>query len=208
MLKPREKFQEFGADGLSNCELISILLGSGVEGKSVFDVSKRVEKIIVKYTAVDSSSITELQKIKGIGKVKAQRIIVALELGRRIYDDKSTKLLSTRDVWLLTRSMLTDNNEKVFVLYLNGKNQLLGTKEIASGGHNSTYIDVRILIKRAIELLATGIILVHNHPSGDIKPSTSDIVTTRSIRSACELMGIRLLDHVIITTDSYFSINE
>lgn len=206
MLKPREKFQEFGADGLSNCELISILLGSGVEGKSVFDVSKRVEKIIVKYTAVDSSSITELQKIKGIGKVKAQRIIVALELGRRMYDRNLSKILSTRDVWLMTRSMLKECNERVIALYLNGRNQLLDSKEIASGGGNSTSIDMRLLIKRALELMASGIILVHNHPSGNLSPSNADIVATKTVRSACDLMGIKLLDHVIITENEYSSI--
>lgn len=208
MLKPREKLIEFGVKSLSNHELIAILIGSGIEGKDVFSISKKVEKLILKIFNTDSFSIKEFQVIKGVGKVKALRILSALELGKRIYSDKAQKLLSTRDVWLLTRSIVNGGNESVIALYLNGNNQLIDSLEIARGGINSIYIDVRLLLKKAIELMSSGIILVHNHPSGNVKPSDSDIVTTKTVRSACELMGIKLIDHVVVTSESFCSINE
>lgn len=206
MLKPREKLHEFGVEGLNNYELIAILLGSGIEGKDVFSISRKVEKVILNNSYLGSTSVQDFQKIKGIGEVKAQRLSSALELGRRMYDRNLSKILSTRDVWLMTRSMLKECNERVIALYLNGRNQLLDSKEIASGGGNSTSIDMRLLIKRALELMASGIILVHNHPSGNLSPSNADIVATKTVRSACDLMGIKLLDHVIITENEYSSI--
>ncbi|HQF37118.1 MAG TPA: DNA repair protein RadC, partial [Candidatus Dojkabacteria bacterium] len=178
-----------------------------IEGKNVFSISKRVEKVIQNNASLGSISVQKFQEIKGIGKVKAQRLSSALELGKRIYNQEVTKILSTRDVWLMTKSMTKDCNEKVIALYLNGRNQLLDTKEIASGGGNSSFIDMRLLIKRALELMASGIILVHNHPSGNVKPSNSDLVATQTVRSACDLMGIKLLDHVIVAEDEYTSIS-
>lgn len=205
-MKPREKFSEFGITGLSDHELVSILLGSGVKGNDIASLATKVLEVLKRMILEKEVSLERLNKIKGVGKVKAQRIVAALELGRRLYVFKEGQLLSSRDVWILTRHLASDSQEKVMVLYLNGRNELLESKEIAKGRVNSAYIDNRVIFKRAIELMATGIILVHNHPSGDLRPSDSDISTTQMVRSACELFGINLIDHIIITSESYCSI--
>ena len=208
--KPREKLLHKGTRALSDAELIAILIGSGSKNESAVALARRILKANDNnLNTLAKLSVSELQKFKGIGEAKAISIIAALEIGRRRRMEKAlevSKIGSSKQVFECMQPLLGDlPNEEFWVLYLNNSNKILYKHQLSKGGLTGTLIDTRILFKKALEVAATALILVHNHPSGKLVPSESDRQITQKIIAAGKLMDIRFLDHVIITEKAYFS---
>ncbi|MBT3209686.1 MAG: DNA repair protein RadC [Bacteroidetes bacterium] len=208
--RPREKLLSKGINSLSNAELIAILIGSGTRNESAVDLSKKIlQNSNNDLKELGKLSIAQLQKNKGIGEAKAVTIVAALELGQRrklseiINKEKITK---SQDVAEYFQSILSDlTHEEFWVLFLNRANKIIERRKISQGGVSGTFIDNKIIFKYAIENLASSIILCHNHPSGNINPSKSDIAITDKAVEIGNLFDISVLDHIIVTEDSYFS---
>jgi len=208
--RPREKLLLKGTSALSDAELIAILLGSGTAKLSAVDVAKKVlAHVDNNLDSLARLTIKELMKAKGIGEAKAITIVAALELGRRRKDqspDEKPKIDGSKSAAALIKGELMDlPHEEFWVLLLNRANRLMKKKRISEGGVSGTVADPKIIFKLAVEELASAIIVVHNHPSGNIKPSESDISLTKKIKEAGKLLDISLLDHLIIARDKYFS---
>ncbi len=208
--RPREKLLSKGTSALSDAELIAILIGSGTAKLSAVEVGKKV--LAHAENNLDSLaklSIKELMKAKGIGEAKAITIVAALELGRRRKDhspDEKPKIESSKAAFDLIKGDLMDlPHEEFWVLLLNRANRMFKKKRISEGGVSGTVADPKIIFKLALDELACGIIVVHNHPSGNLKPSDSDINLTKKIKEGGKLLEISLLDHLIIAHDRYFS---
>lgn len=208
--RPREKLMLKGKTILSNAELIAILIGSGNRSESAVALSQKILLSIDNdLNALAKLSIEELMKFKGIGEAKAISIITALELGkRRQFETKEIieQIKSSLNAATILQPLLGDlEHEEFWVLYLNNSNTVLAKTQISKGGFTATLVDVRLLFKKALQLSAVGIIVAHNHPSGKLKPSTSDIQLTNKIKEAGVTLDIKLLDHLIITEKAYFS---
>jgi len=208
--RPREKFLNKGRSSLSKAELIAILLRSGTRQESAIDLARRI------LNTVDSDLIElgklkpdALQKINGIGPTKAVTIAAALELGRRRQEAelvKKQQITSSKDIFQVFGTKIGDLlHEEFWVMTVNRNNRILGTRMISSGGITGTVADVRMILRYCLEMNATGLILSHNHPSGNLKPSEQDLKLTHSIKQAAGWMDIELLDHVIVTETAYFS---
>jgi DNA repair protein RadC len=208
--RPREKLLLKGTPALSDAELIAILLGSGTAKLSAVDVAKKVlSHVENNLDSLAKLSVKELMKAKGIGEAKAITIVAALELGRRRKDqspEEKPKIESSRTAVNLIQGDLMDlPREEFWVLLLNRANRLVKKKRVSEGGVSGTVADPKIIFKLAIDELASGIIIVHNHPSGNLRPSESDIHLTKKIKESGKLLEISLLDHLIIAHDRYFS---
>ena len=208
--RPREKFIEKGREALSNTELIAILIRSGTQDRSAMVVAKDVLAVANdNLSLLAKLQMKDLLEIKGIGDAKATCLMSALELGRRrrLSDAADRlKITSSKDVFELMKPLLEDlETEQFWVLYLNNDNRVLNKQKSSDGGITATVVDVRIILKRALELSATGLVLCHNHPSGSLVPSQSDKHITKKIKNAGSYMDIRVLDHLIVTDQSYFS---
>ena len=207
--RPREKFIEKGASNLSNAELLAILLGSGSKDESAVDLAKR----ILNYTQNNLSElgrlgIEDLTQFKGVGEAKAVTLCSAFEIARRKKDEvvEKVKITSANDVYIEISPYVSHlKHEEFWVIYLNRANVVLRKEKISSGGVSGTVVDNKIILKKALLNLASSIILVHNHPSGNLKPSIQDKKVTQKMKSACELLEINLLDHLIIAGNSYYS---
>ena len=200
--RPREKFLAKGISALTDAELIAILLATGTKNLSAVDLAKNMlANAENNLHLLGKKNVADLKKIPGIGEAKAITIIAALELGKRrkSADNEQTKVTGSKVVFELFQPMLGDlPHEEFWVLFLSRSNQIKDKEKISLGGTAGTVIDVKIIMKHAIEKLASGLILVHNHPSGNIQPSDNDLKITEKIKKAGELMDIATLDHVII----------
>lgn len=208
--RPREKLLQKGTRSLSDAELMAILIGSGTADESAVELSRRILAMADNnLNELGKKQINDLLKFKGIGEAKAVNILAALELGRRRKEQTPAEKLvitSSRDAAEYFRSLLEDLPvEEFWVLLLNRSNTVIDKFMVSQGGLTGTVIDVRIILKTALEKLASGMILCHNHPSGNTKPSDADKNITRKIKSAAELMEISVLDHIIIAHHQYFS---
>ncbi len=208
--RPREKLLLKGKAALSDAELIAILIGSGNAGESAVDLSKRILQS-VKNNLIELSrlSITDLEIFKGIGEAKAISVIAAMELGRRRRSsevlEKKT-IASSRDAYELLQVYLGDlHYEQFAIVLLSRANQVLKIENISEGGMSGTVVDPKKIFKLAINHNATSIILGHNHPSGNIKPSDSDIMLTKRMKGAGKLLEISIFDHLIIGHEKYYS---
>ncbi len=208
--RPREKLLEKGRNALSDAELIAILLGSGTKELTAVELAQK----ILHHAGNDLNklgklSIKELMQHKGIGEAKAITIAAALELGRRRKESDSkqkTFIKSSKDAYEFIAPYLSDlHHEEFWTIYLSRNNSIIHHAKIGQGGISATIADIRIILKTAIEHLASGIIICHNHPSGNNRPSDSDITLTNKIKEAAKLMDINLLDHIIFTDKSYYS---
>lgn len=211
--RPREKLMGQGRRALSDAELIAILIGSGSRTESAVELSKRIlhhyENDLNKLGMV---SVAELSKFKGIGEAKAISIIAALELGRR-RDETETKapeiIQGSRTAYQALRRHLMDLNHEEFWILLLGRNCKVLSKELISkGGLSGTVADPKIIFHIALQHQASSIILAHNHPSGNLKPSQQDIDLTKKIFNAGRILDIGVLDHIIIAGQSYFSFGD
>lgn len=208
--QPREKLLLKGKGALSNAELVAILIGSGNREESAVELSKRIlASIDNSLNELGKLTVDELIKFKGIGEAKAISILTALELGRRRKLEevlKKPKIASSRSVFDVMQPIIGElPHEEFWIIFLNNANKIQLKMQLSKGGITGTLVDTRLVFKRAIELSSTGIILCHNHPSGTLKPSTSDIHLTMKIKKGGEVLDIKVLDHVIITEKDYFS---
>ena len=208
--RPREKLLLKGTSSLSDAELIAILLGSGTTMLSAVELAKKVLGE-VNHSLHDLArlSVKDLTRIKGIGEAKAVAIIAALELGRRrreIELDEKPKITGSRDVYDLLKSHLQDiRHEQFWVVLMNRANRVIRKQQISQGGVAGTVADPKIIFNVALQELASGIILAHNHPSGNVTASQADIDLTKKLKEAGRLLEIQVLDHVIIVGQRYFS---
>lgn len=208
--QPREKLRDKGKDVLSDAELIAIIIGSGNRDESAVDLAKRIlASVDNNLNALGKLSLKQLMEFKGIGEAKAITIAAALELGRRrkLEDTKQlNKITSSRDVFDLMQPILGElPHEEFWILYLNNSNKVLQKIQLSKGGITGTLVDVRLVLKTALEFGAVSLILVHNHPSGTLKPSSADKDLTMKLKKASEHLDIKVLDHLIVTESAYFS---
>lgn len=207
--RPREKMMQKGRKSLSNAELLAILIGSGNRNETAVDVSKRIlKKFDNNLNSLGKASITDLCRLNGIGNAKAVSILAALELGHRQtqYINNHQQITCSKDSFYTLSPFLSSiNHEEFWCLYLNRANKTIATEKASQGGVSGTLIDVKIIVKKAVECLASSVILGHNHPSGNLHPSPEDKTITKKIKSACETLDISVLDHIIICDQQYYS---
>ena len=208
--RPREKLSAQGRRSLTDAELIAIMIGSGSRNETAVELSKRIlHHYDNDLNKLGKASIAELSNFKGIGEAKAISIIAALEIGRRRNDFETTApdtVGSSRDAYNIMRRHLVDLYQEEFWILLMGRSQkVLGKELISRGGLSDVLVDPKIVYSIALRYMATGIILIHNHPSGNLKPSSGDIAITKRLSEAGKLLEIQVLDHLIITDKSYFS---
>lgn len=213
--RPREKALTHGIRSLSDAELIAIIFGGGLPGMSVVDLARNILRDCDnRLNYVAQLSMEELMaKYKGVGKAKAVCLAAAFELGRRnrqqTAEEKSPQIRMSQDVVDIMQPKLEGlEYEEFWVLMLSRSNKVKYVRCVSQGGTAATMVDVKLLLKRAIDCLAEGIILVHNHPSGNLTPSVEDCKLTQNIKEAAKYLGIRVLDHVIIGKDKFYSFND
>ncbi len=208
--KPREKLVHKGKSVLSDAELVAILIGSGSKEESAVELSKRIlASVGNNLNELGKLSIQQLTQFKGIGEAKAVAISAALEIGRRRRGEEAlriNKISSSRDAFELLLPTLGDlPHEEFWILYLNNANKVLLRSQLSKGGLTGTLVDVRVVMKQALELGAVALILAHNHPSGTLKPSKADREVTQKLQNAGAALDIKILDHLIVTQKDYFS---
>lgn len=209
--RPREKALAKGLDALTTTELIAILLGSGTQGESVVDLAQRLLKESDnKLSELSKRSVRNLVKsFKGIGEAKAITLLSAIELGKRYAQEniEETPTLNTPDkVFATMRYHFADlQHEEFWAIYLNNAKRMISKIRISQGGVSATIVDPKIILRYAIENLATAIILVHNHPSGNLMPSRKDDNQTERIAKAAKLFDIQLVDHLIVAAGNFYS---
>jgi DNA repair protein RadC len=208
--RPREKFIQKGSEALSDSELIAILIRSGTPDRSALVVAREIFSLANdNLSSLAKLQLKDLLTVKGVGHTKAITLMTALELGRRRRlseaEDRSM-ISSSNDVFDLMKPLLEDLSvEQFWTVYLNNSNKVLSQQKISEGGMTATVVDVRLILKRALEVNATALVLCHNHPSGALKPSEADVILTEKVKNAAKLMDIQVLDHIIVTDQSYFS---
>ena len=208
--RPREKLLLKGKRALTDAELVAILISSGNREETAVELSK---KILIScdnnLNELEQLSIIQLTRFKGIGEAKAIAILTGLELGRRCRLEeaiKKDKITSSKDVFEIMQPIVGDlKHEEFWVLFMNNSNKVLHKLQLSKGGLTGTVVDIRLLFKHALDFLATGIILCHNHPSGGLSASTADKEITQKLKKASLTLDIKLLDHLIITEKAYFS---
>jgi len=213
--RPREILVKQGAETLNSAKLLAILLRTGREGVSAEELARVLLNHFGSLRAIDSASIQELQKIDGIGMAKAAQIKASLEMGKRLMKEKAEKkrrIKSAKDAISYVRDYyspyLRDSNKEFFnAILLDVKNKVIDNIELSKGSLTGAVVDATEIIKESAKKSASYIILVHNHPSGEIEPSEEDIDTTKEIMKACRLIGIKVLDHIIIgrNEEDFFS---
>lgn len=207
--RPREKLMLKGKSALSDAELIAILIGSGSRNESAVDLSKRILASADNLNVLGKMSISQLMNFKGIGEAKAITIISALELGRRRRAEDTaelTKITSSKLVFEIMQPLIGElAHEEFWVLFLNNSNKVISKSQLSKGGISGTIVDVRMVFKLALENGATGLILCHNHPSGNLQPSDADRKITKKIKQAGDSLDVKVLDHLIITETNYYS---
>ena len=209
--RPREKAIRHDIRSLSNAELLAIILGGGMQGKSVMDLSR--EMLSKAHNSLDSLSRMRINEMcrafKGVGPAKAVSLAAAFELGLRCRDEKAKAectVRSSKDAYNYIRGHLERlDREEFCILTLSRSNRITGAECVSRGGTAATVVDVKLLMKMAVDRLASGIIAVHNHPSGNLHPSAEDDRITKKIKEAAQILDMRLLDHLIISPDSYYS---
>lgn len=208
--RPREKLQMKGKRALSNAELIAILIGTGTKEHTAVELSKRILKASGgKLKELSRLSAADLMKNKGIGEAKAVSLIAALELANRSGSEQGLarkKVSSSRDVYVFFKPLLQDSSyEEFWIMLLNRGNKIINSICISQGGLSGTVADPKKIFKTALEQYAASVILCHNHPSGNIKPSESDIRLTQKLKKAGSFLDLPVIDHIILGDDSYFS---
>jgi len=208
--RPREKLLLKGKQSLSDAELIAILMGSGSRNESAVDLAKRILKDSNdNLIEISKLGVKDLMKFKGVGEAKAISIIAALELGKRRRGAEALerkKITSSQDLFEYFSGILGDSNYEVFyILLLNRANKVIREIMISEGGLSGTVADPKKIFKIALEYNASGIILCHNHPSGNIQPSDADIKLTKKLRHAGEMLDLPVIDHIIIGEENYYS---
>ncbi|WP_047545279.1 RadC family protein [Psychroserpens sp. Hel_I_66] len=208
--QPREKLRDKGKSTLSDAELVAIILGSGSRNESAVALSKRIlASVDHNLNELGKLSLKQLMQFKGIGEAKAISIAAVMELGRRRRGEdavEKNKITSSASVFEIMQPLLGElPHEEFWILYLNNSNRIITKNQLSKGGITGTLVDIRLVLKTALEVGAVGLILVHNHPSGTLKPSEADKNLTQKLKIAAQSLDIKVLDHLIITEKAYFS---
>ncbi len=211
--RPREKLYKYGPKALSNTELLAIIIRTGNKENTAIEISQKL--LVGKKEGISflsDTSLQEITKVKGIGECKAAQILAAVELGKRVmsstYKDKM-KVTSPSDIAdMLMLDMAHLKKEHFKIVMLDTKNQIIGIEDISIGSLNSSIVHPREVYKEAIARSSASIILVHNHPSGDPTPSKEDIAITRRLAEGGDILGIKVLDHIIVGNNKYISLKE
>jgi len=208
--RPREKLITKGRQALSDAELLAILLASGSREETAVQLAQRMlNESGNSINKLAKLQLSDLKKFKGVGEAKAVTIAAALEIGRRRTDEQSdekVQITASKVAYQLFNTVLSDlPHEEFWILFLNRNNRVIQKSCISKGGISGTVVDVRLILKPAIECMASGIILGHNHPSGNLKPSQEDINLTQKVKQAAKLLDIALMDHLIIGDQNYYS---
>jgi len=207
--RPRERLQKFGAEALSAQELLVIILGRGIAGESVMVTAQRLLSTFGNVRAISEASLEELSNVRGIGLAKAAQIKAAFELAKRGDEELGEKTLikTAEDVVKLVSPKLKDKKKEYFlILSLDSRDKLIKISEISIGSLTANLVHPREVFKEAIQTSAVSIVLVHNHPSGDPKPSKDDLVITDKLIKGGKILGIKIADHVIISKNSFISL--
>ena len=208
--RPREKFLSKGRQAVSDSELLAIIMGSGNKEETAVDLARRIlSSVDNNWNKLSDLTLDNLMTFKGIGEAKAITIAAALEIGRRkaLQDvPEKPQINSSKDAYQVLHPYLSDlNTEEFWALYLNQSNKVIHIEKLTQGGISQSVVDVRILFKIGLEKFATAVIVAHNHPSGNLKPSQEDKIVTNKIFEGGKILNINLLDHLIITQSNYFS---
>ncbi|AZA54783.1 RadC family protein [Chryseobacterium sp. G0201] len=211
--RPREKFMLKGKGSLSDSELLAIIMGSGNRDETALELARKIlASVNNNWNQLSLLSVKDLTKFKGIGEVKAISIATALEIGRRRASQEIPEkpmISNSNGAYQIFKNHLSDlRTEEFWAIFLNQSNKVLHTAQLTQGGINQSIVDVRILFKTALDHFSTGIIIAHNHPSGNLKPSREDLDITQKIKEAGTFLNIQLLDHLIITQNSYLSFSD
>lgn len=210
--RPREKMLTKGKEALTNAELIAILLGSGSRNESAVLLAQRITSSCQNLNDLGKKDIKFLMKFKGVGEAKAITISAALELGRRRQAEPKSKrhiITTSGDAYSVIGPLLSDlPHEEFWILCLNRRNEVMTMEKISSGGTSATIVDPKILFKTALSHLSSSIILIHNHPSGSLKPSTQDDLLTEKLIKGGKLLDLSVLDHLIIGNNDYYSYRD
>lgn len=203
--KPREKMIRYGPEKLKTHELLALLIRSGTKGKNVLDIAQDIISYYGEKQLFDAT-VEELSTYDGIGRAKAVEVVAAFELAKRFYRiDQVPKCTDPAVIWQRTKHIHTKKQEHVVVFLLNGAAEEISNKTVFVGSLTTTMIHPREIYEYAIGSVAAGIVLVHNHPSGQLEPSSEDIVMTHRMKKSGTILGIPLLDHVIVTQKGYYS---
>jgi len=210
--RPRERLISYGASSLSNEELLAILLKTGTKSCSVKELAHQVLNMVNNIEELKDITINRLSSIKGIGQVKAIELIAMIELGRRIYLERKldrNKLSTPNDIYLGNKHLFLGKKQEYFYcLYLNNKNELIERRLLFMGTVNRSVVHPREVFKYAYLSSESGIVCMHNHPSGDVSPSRDDIMFTKALVETGRVQGIPVLDHIIMGDDNYYSFSD
>ncbi len=211
--RPREKMLIFGNAALTDADLIAILIGSGTFDANALDIANDIlQSVDGNLSALGRRSVKDLMKFKGIGEAKGITIAAALEFGRRRqFSDimKRDDVSGAEDIYKLMLPILIDlPHEEFWIVLLNRASHIVGKHRISSGGVAGVLVDAKMVFRPAIEVLATSMILVHNHPSGQLRPSEQDIILTKKLKEAGKVLDIQVVDHLIIAHSGYYSFVE
>jgi len=203
---PREKLARYGTEKLQDYELLAILLGSGIEGLNVLQLSKRILKTLAQDGA-DKITFEQLLKIRGLGKAKASQIVAVIELGKRLQSNRNQEILSPEDVWKSCADFRDSKKEHFVAFYFDTQNCLIERQIISIGTLNTSLVHPREVFEPAVTLHSASIIIAHNHPSGNLEPSSEDIEVTKRLTHASKILDIPILDHVIVAKDKWKVVN-
>lgn len=207
--RPRERMVKNGAQSLSDAEILAIILRVGNQEKTAIDLARSMIKDLGGFSGLDTRSIAEFCQIKGIGLAKAAQIKAAIELGKRLFQEEnkaSQTVESSEDVYKIVRPHLENLDREVFkILLLTSRNTIILDKNLFQGSLTESMVSPREIIKEALNYSAASIVFVHNHPSGQPSPSEEDKTVTRRLKNACDTVGVKVLDHIIVGKKSYYS---
>jgi len=206
--RPRENMVKYGPNKLSNSELLAIILGTGIKGINVIELS---QKILQRFNSknLPNASVDELKNTFGLGEAKACEIVACFELGKRLLKDKKTVLiLSARQVWQELKDLVNHKKEHFVIFYLDTRNQEIKREIISIGTLNANLVHPREVFEPAIKHSAAQIIIAHNHPSGDPEPSEDDLIITKKLVEAGKILDIKIIDHVIVVKDAFVSLKD
>ncbi|MCG3156268.1 MAG: hypothetical protein DKINENOH_02892 [bacterium] len=210
--RPRERLLKHGPESLSDAELLAIVLRTGNHGQSVMDLARKLLVEAKGFRGLDTKAAEELCQMHGMGMAKTAQLKAALEIGKRLSREQHEErpyIRTSRDVFdYLHLRLCNQPREQFFILLLNTRNRLLRERKVFEGSLQESMVNAREVVKFAINEQAAGIIFVHNHPSGEPAPSPEDLRATKKLKSACEAVDLRVLDHVIIGKDCYLSFAE
>jgi DNA repair protein RadC len=204
---PREKLAKYGSEKLKDYELLAILLGSGIKGLNVLELSKKI-LIATKQIGLKKITLSDLTKIKGLGEAKASQVFAVLELGKRLNAENKPEILSAKEVWNFCVDIRALQKEHFVAFYLDTQNCLIERQTISIGTLSSSLVHPREVFEPALSFHAASIIIAHNHPSGNIDPSVEDKKVTSRLLEAGKIIGIDIIDHIILTKTEYLSFQE